>query len=314
MIPKELFQKVRRIEITTSRLVSDVFAGEYHSVFKGQGMEFDEVREYQPGDDVRTIDWNVTARTGKPHIKKFVEERELTVMILVDVSLSCRFASTNMLKSQLAAEVAAILAFSAVRNNDKVGLVIFTDKIEKFIPPRKGVSHVLRVIREVLYFKPKGRSTDIANALEYLNKVTSRKSITFLISDFFPPGAISDIVGKNQDYRKNLNNAGEVLRKSLAIANKRHDVIAITLNDPREIQLPNCGLIDLEDAETGKVVLVDSSNSAIRQQYYQNNLERLKQRERLFRSIGADCIDISTDVPYTDAIVKFFLKRRRRKR
>lgn len=220
MIPKELFQKIRRIEISTSRLVTDVFAGQYHSAFKGQGIEFDEVREYQPGDDVRTIDWNVTARTGKPHIKKFVEERELTVMIMVDVSLSCRFASINMLKSQLAAELAAVLAFSAIRNNDKVGLIIFTDKIEKFIPPRKGISHVLRVIREVLYFEPEGRSTDIVNALEYLNKVSSRKNIAFVISDFFPASLTAG------------GEAGELLKKSLAIANKRHDLISITLNDP----------------------------------------------------------------------------------
>ncbi len=314
MIPKELFQKVRRIEITTSRLVSDVFAGQYHSVFKGQGIEFDEVREYQPGDDVRTIDWNVTARTGKPHIKKFVEERELTVMILVDVSLSCRFASVNMLKSQLAAEVAAILAFSAIRNNDKVGLIIFTDGIEKFIPPRKGLRHVLHVIREVLYFEPKGRSTDITHALEYLNKVTTRKSIAFLISDFFPSGTMLSEAKGCQSYREELNGSQEILKKALAIANKRHDVIAITLNDPREMQLPDCGIITLEDAETGKTVLIDSTDAALRQQYHQNNTERLKRRERLFRSVGTDYIDISTEVPYTDAIVKFFAKRRRRKR
>lgn len=309
MIPKELFQKIKRIEITTSRLVSDIFAGQYHSVFKGQGIEFNEVKEYQPGDDVRTIDWNVTARTGKPHVKKFIEERELTVMIMVDVSLSCHFASVNMLKSQLAAEVAAILAFSAIRNNDKVGLIIFTDKIEKFIPPRKGVSHVLHVIREILYFEPEGRSTDIAGALEYLNKVTSRKTIAFLISDFFPS-------------QKNSHNAlkgishlmEEVLKKSLAIANKRHDVIAITLNDPREMQMPNCGLIALEDAETGQRVLIDSSNARLRKQYIEENEARLNERERFFRSVGMDYINISTDVPYTDAIVKFFIKRRKRKR
>ena len=314
MIPKELFRKVRRIEITTSRLVSDVFAGQYHSVFKGQGIEFDEVREYQPGDDVRTIDWNVTARTGRPHIKKFVEERELTVMILVDVSLSCRFASVNMLKSQLAAEVAAILAFSAVRNNDKVGLVMFTDKIEKFIPPRKGLRHVLHVIREVLYFEPKGRSTDITHALEYLNKVTTRKSIAFLISDFFPSGTMAYAAGGGKNDPQELNDAGEALKRSLTIANKRHDVIAITLNDPREAELPDCGIIALEDAETGKSVWIDSSDAALRRQYHQNNVERLKRRQRLFRSVGADYIDIATDVPYTDAIVKFFLKRRRRRR
>jgi len=309
MIPKEIFKNIKRIEITTSRLVSDIFAGEYHSVFKGQGIEFDEVREYQQGDDVRTIDWNVTARTGKPHIKKFVEERELTVMIMVDVSLSCRFASVNMLKSQIAAEVAAVLAFSAIRNNDKVGLIIFTDKIEKFIPPRKGVGHVLRVIREVLYFEPEGKSTDCINALEYLNKVTSRKAIAFLISDFFTAQPIT-----NQDQsNKSENGNDEALKRTLAIANKRHDVIAITLNDPREMEFPNCGLIDLQDAETGKRTLVDSSDEALRNQYYQNNLKRLDEREKLFRSVGMDYINISTDVPYADAIVKFFLKRRRRK-
>ncbi len=301
MIPKELFQKIKRIEITTSRLVSDVFAGQYHSVFKGQGIEFDEVREYQPGDDVRTIDWNVTARTGKPYIKKFVEERELTVMVMVDVSLSCRFASVNMLKSQLAAEIAAILAFSAIRNNDRVGLIMFTDKIEKFIPPRKGVGHVLRVIREVLYFEPDGHSTDIVNALEYLDKVTTRKTIVFIISDFFPAKITSE------------SSESEALKRSLAIANKRHDVISITLNDPREMELPDCGLIALEDAETGNEVVIDSSNAALRKQYAQNNIDRLSEREKLFRSIGVDFINISTDVPYTDALVKFFLKRRRRR-
>ena len=182
MIPKDLYKKIKQIEITTSRLVTDVFAGQYHSVFKGQGIEFDEVREYQIGDDVKRIDWNVTARTGVPHIKKFIEERELTVMILVDVSASARFASTNELKSQLAAEMSALLALSAIRNNDKVGLIIFTDEIELFIPARKGRAHVLRLIREVLYFEPKGHSTDIIGALEFFSKVTTRKTISFLKS------------------------------------------------------------------------------------------------------------------------------------
>ncbi|OGX37136.1 MAG: hypothetical protein A3C36_06735 [Omnitrophica WOR_2 bacterium RIFCSPHIGHO2_02_FULL_52_10] len=313
MIPKDLFKKIKRIEISTNRLVTDVFAGQYHSVFKGQGIEFEEVREYQPGDDVRTIDWNVTARTGKPHIKKFVEERELTVMIMVDVSLSCRFASVNMLKSQLAAEVAAVLAFSAIRNNDKVGLIIFTDKIEKFVPPRKGLSHVLHVIREVLYFKPEGRSTDIPQALEYLNKVASRKSIAFVISDFFPPDAMTLNVAEGAHNSNGLTRKGEELKKSLSIANKRHDIIAITLNDQREMQLPECGLVVLEDAETGKQLMVDSTNAALRRQYNQDNISRLKRRERFFRAVGVDFIDISTGVPYTDAIVKFFLKRRRRR-
>lgn len=293
MIPKEIFQKVRRIEITTSRLVRDVFAGQYHSVFKGQGIEFDEVREYQIGDDIRTIDWNVTARTGRPHVKKFIEERELTVMVLVDASLSCRFGCVNALKSQLAAEIAAVLAFSAIRNNDRVGLIIFTDRIEKFIPPRKGLTHVLRVIREVLYFQPAGQGTDIAGGLEYLNRVTTRKTIAFLISDFFE---------EESDFQK-----------AMTVANKRHDMIAVTLNDPRELQLPRCALMSFEDAETGQMKVVDTSDEALRLQYYQSNLERFKQRQRLFRLMGVDYIDIATDSPYAEALVRFFLKRRKRR-
>ncbi len=301
MIPKELFQKVRRIEITTSRLVTDVFAGQYHSVFKGQGIEFDEVREYQFGDDIRTIDWNVTARTGRPYVKKYVEERELTVMVLVDLSASCRFGSVNMLKSRLATELAATLAFSAVRNHDKVGLIVFTDRIEKFIPPRKGVQHVLRIIREVLYYKPRGRSTDIAGALEYLNEVTTRKTIAFLISDF-----LGSTVSPRQDARDDL-------KKALSVANKRHDVIAITLNDPRERRLPDCGIIALEDAEGGELIYVDSSNQEIVKQYERDNLERIRNRDQLFNSIGVDHIDVHTDSSYSDALVRFFRKRRRRR-
>lgn len=302
MIPKELFQKVRRIEITTSRLVTDVFAGQYHSVFKGRGIEFDEVREYQIGDDIRTIDWNVTARTGKPHVKKYVEERELTVMILVDLSSSCRFASVNMLKSQLATEVAATLAFSAIRNNDRVGLIVFTDRIEKFIPPRKGLQHVLRIIREALYYQPQGHTTDIVGALGYLSKVTTRKTIAFLVSDF-----LEHADSRGQDH------ARERLKKALSIANKRHDMIAVTLNDPREGEMPDCGMILLEDAETGERVYVDSSNRELRVQYQALNRERLKKREQLFNAIGMDHIDIHTSLPYADALVRFFLKRRRRR-
>lgn len=298
MIPKELFKKVRRIEITTSRLVTDIFAGQYHSVFKGQGIEFDEVREYQFGDDIRTIDRNVTARTGRPHVKKYVEERELTVMILVDLSASCRFGSVNMLKSRLATELAATLAFSAVRNNDRAGLVVFTDKIEKFIPPRKGSRHVLRIIREVLYHKPRGRSTDIAGALEYLNKVTTRKMIAFLVSDFLGPAD---------------NDAPDGLKRALSVANKRHDVIAVTLNDPRERRLPDCGIVALEDAESGELIYVDSSNPEIVQQYEGDNLERVRKRDQLFNSIGVDHIDVHTDSSYSDALVRFFRKRRRKR-
>jgi uncharacterized protein (DUF58 family) len=297
MLAKDLFDKVRRIEITTSRLVTDVFAGQYHSVFKGRGMEFDEVREYQFGDDVRTIDWNVTARTGKPHVKKFVEERELTVMIMVDVSQSCHFASVNQLKSKLAAELAAILAFSAIRNNDKVGLIIFTDEIELFIPPRKGKSHVLRVIREVLYFKPKGRGTNLSKALEYLTRVTTRKTVTFILSDFFESTALF---------------AEPDFKKPMRMANKRHDIIAITLNDPLERQLPDCGLIELHDAETDAHVIADSGNFKVRQAYQVQAVNRLEQRHRLFRSIGIDHIDIDTEVPYEKALVTFFRQRQQR--
>lgn len=302
MIPKELFQKVRRIEIVTSRLVTDVFAGQYHSVFKGRGIEFDEVREYRIGDDVRTIDWNVTARTGRPHVKKYVEEREMTVLILVDLSSSCRFGSAHMLKSQVATEVAATLAFSAIRNNDKVGLVLFTDRIEKFIPPRKGLQHVLRLIREALYYQPQGRATDIAGALEYLSRVMTRKTIAFLISDFLDHPLPA---GKNQ--------SPDGLKKALTIANKRHDLIAVTLNDPRERDLPDCGIVLLEDAETGGRVRVDSSDRDLRAQYQRLNSERLKKRERLFHTIGMDHVDIDTSASYVDALVKFFLKRRRQR-
>lgn len=302
MIPKDLFQKVRRIQITTSRMVTDVFAGQYESVFKGRGMEFDEVREYMIGDDVRTIDWNVTARVGKPYVKKFIEERELTVMLLVDASMSCRFASVNELKSKLAAEIAAVLAFSAIRNNDKVGIIIFTDKIEKFVPPRKGIQNVLRVIREVLYFKPENRSTDIANVLEYLSKVTTRKTVCFLISDFFESDA--DAPGEGHDPK---------FKKAMAIAGKRHDLIAVTLNDPAEVDLPDCGLLGLEDAETGEGVVVDTSDKQVRRRYHQRAVNRVEARNRIFHSIGVDHIDISTDSPYSNEIVKFFLSRRRRR-
>lgn len=298
MLPKELLQKVRRIEIITSRLVSDMFAGQYHSVFKGQGIEFDEVREYQEGDDIRTIDWNVTARTGKPHVKKFIEERELNVVLLVDASRSCHFASVNMLKNRLAAEVSAMLALSATGNNDKVGLIHFTDKIEKFIPARKGRQHVLRVIREILYFKPRGHGTDLIAALEYLNRVMARRSIVFLVSDCvgYRPGSPE----------------WEALRKMLSIANKRHDIVAVTLNDPLEFVLPDAGLVVLEDAETGEEDVIDTSDKEWRLDYETLNLKRKESREQLFRSCGMDFVDVFTDKPYTDAFIKFFRKRRRR--
>ncbi len=296
MIPKDILDKVRRIEITTNRLVTDVFAGQYHSVFKGRGMEFDEVREYQPGDDIRSIDWNVTARTGVPHVKKFVEEREMTVMVLVDASPSCRFSTVHELKSRLAAEIAAVLSFAAIRNNDKIGLQIFTDTVEKFIPPRKGRSHVLRLIREVLCFASAGRGTDIAAALEFMTKVTTRRAVCFVISDFLEPAG------------------GSRFAQAMAIANRRHDIIAVTLNDPREQRLTPCGLLELQDAETGACVCVDTRDPGVRDAYARAAQERLAVRDRLFRSMEVDHIDISTDVPYADSLVRFFARRRKRMR
>jgi uncharacterized protein (DUF58 family) len=290
MLPKEILRKVRRIEITTSKLVTDMLSGQYESVFKGRGIEFDEVREYQPGDEIRSIDWNVTARMGHPFIKKFVEERQLTVMILLDVSASSYFGTAKRLKSELAAEISAVLAFAAIQNKDRIGLVIFTDRIEKFIPPRKGLSHVLRVIREALYFKPKGKGTDIAAALRYLDGVTTRRVVTFIISDFFA-----------KDYKK-----------ALALANKRHDVIAITITDPREIDLPNVGLLELQDAETGSVFLIDTSNETIREKYSRRSRELIAERDKVFNSVSMDHIGIRTDRPYIDEFIKFFKKRKKR--
>ncbi|MBF0620277.1 MAG: DUF58 domain-containing protein [Candidatus Omnitrophica bacterium] len=301
MIPKSILDSVRRIEISTNRLVSDVFAGQYQSVFKGRGMEFDEVREYQPNDDVRTIDWNVTARTGIPHVKKFVEEREMTVMVMVDASASARFGTVRMLKNALAAELAAVLAFSAIRNNDKVGLIIFTDGIEKFIPPRKGRAHVLRIIREVLYHTPRGKGTDIAGALEFLSRVLTRRAVAFVISDFIEPGA-ADLSRE------------PLFLKRLAIANRRHDVVAVTLNDPRDMDLPPCGLLELEDAEGGERSLCDASDGRVRAAYRNRAEFRLQGRERLFRSVGVDHIDVWTDVPYAKSLVYFFAKRRKKMR
>jgi len=290
MIPKEVIKKIRRIEITTSKLVTDMLAGQYESVFKGRGIEFDEVREYQPGDEIRSIDWNVTARMGHPYIKKYVEERQLTVMILLDVSGSSYFGTSKRLKSELAAEVSAVLAFAAIQNKDRVGLIIFTDKIEKFIPPRKGTQHVLRVIREALYFKPSGRGTDIAGALRYLDGVTTRRAVTFVISDFF-----------SKDFKK-----------SLSIANRRHDVIAVTITDPREVELPNVGLMELADAETGQEITIDTSSRIARDRYKTASSRMLEDRRHLFTSVSIDHIDIRTDKPYIEEFIKFFKMRKKR--
>jgi uncharacterized protein (DUF58 family) len=290
MIPKEILKKVKRIEITTRGLVNEVFSGEYHSVFKGRGMEFAEVREYQVGDDIRNIDWNVTARSENPYVKVFDEERELTVMLMVDVSSSGNFGTTSQMKGEVAAELCAVLAFSAIKNNDKVGLMIFSDKIEKFIPPRKGKQHVLRVIREILYFKPEDSRTDLNIALEYLSRVIKRRSIVFLISDFL-----------TEDYEK-----------SLQIANKKHDIIAIDIIDPREVEIPSIGLLELEDAETGETIMIDTSNPAVRGSFYSQTKEERESREKYFKSIGVDNINIYTDKSYVEPITKFFKMRAKR--
>lgn len=293
MIPVEILKKIRRIQITTGRLVTNVFAGEYKSVFKGRGLEFHEVREYVPGDEVRMIDWNVSARsgTGKLYIKKFIEERELTVMILLDASRSSYFGTTHALKKDIAAEICSVLAGSAIKNHDRVGLIIFTDRIEKYVPPRKGFNHVTRVIRDALYFKPEGRGTDIPHCLEYLDKVSTRSAVTFLVSDFYTPD----------------------IKKQLAVANKRHDIVAVNILDPRDMIMPDAGLVKVYDAETGKSRFVDTSNPALREQYKSNAAERVRQMKKVFYSVKVDSIDINTDIPYTDALVNFFSKRKLRR-
>ncbi|MFH1768521.1 MAG: DUF58 domain-containing protein [Candidatus Omnitrophota bacterium] len=292
MIPKEVLKQIRRIQITTSRMVSDVFAGQYQSVFKGRGMEFDEVRQYYPGDDIRSIDWNVTARTGEPYVKKFVEERELTVIFLLDLSRSSFFATENKLKRNLAAEICSLLAFAAMQNNDKVGLIAFTDQIEKFVPPRKGLRHGLRIVREALYLKPAGKKTNISLALEYLNRISRRRTVSFIISDFYDHG----------------------FERVLSIANKRHDLTAITLTDPREITLSDVGIISLIDPESGREFSLDSSNLTVRGSFSDNAKKIFKEREMMFKRINVDSVDIRTDVPYGKALFTFFKMRERRLR
>ena len=291
MIPKEILKKVRQIHIRTSKMVNELFAGEYVSTFKGRGIEFQEVREYQPGDEISSIDWNVTARMGHPFVKQFVEERELTVMLLVDASGSGKFGSGKMLKREQAAELAAVLAFSAIRNNDKVGVAIFTDEVEKYIPPKKGLRHVLRVIREILYFQPKGKSTNVGRALEFLNTVTTRRTVAFLISDFISPD----------------------FKKPMRIAARRHDLIAVQVTDPREWELPRVGFLALEDAESGQTVWVNTWNRRLRATYHEVGLARLKKDEQLFRSCGVDRILIRTDASYVAPVERFFRERGRRR-
>ena len=290
MIPQEVMQQIRRIHIRTRRMVNEILSGQYESVFKGQGMEFREVREYVPGDDIRSIDWNVTARTGEPHVKVMAEERELTVMLMVDMSGSGRFGSVSRFKNELAAELCAVLAFSAIKNNDKVGLIVFTDDIELYVPPQKGSKHVLRVIREVLYFEPKGRGTDIPKALHYLNNVIRRKAVVFLVSDFM----------------------AENYETALRVANRRHDVVAVTVTDPREITLPNVGLVSVRDAETGRETLVNTGDARVRAAYEKETRAMLQKRDEILRRNRVDTMHTSTDTPYVEEIYRFFKMRERR--
>jgi len=290
MIPKELAKKIKYLQIYTSKAVNDILAGEYESVFKGRGMEFDEVREYQLGDEVRDIDWNVTARMGHPYVKRFVEEREVSVMFLVDLSASGTFGSIQKRKNEVAAELCALLAFAAIKNNDKVGLIVFTDTIELFVPPAKGVSHVLRLIRELLNFQPNNSKTNIAVALNYLGKITHKRNVVFLVSDF---------ICQN-------------FTKPMSIVNRRHDLIAIPISDPREHQLPNAGIIQLEDAETGEQILIDTSSKKTRSQYQAIAKKQKTELQQWFRSKAIDYIPISTQGDYLRDLITFFRSRERR--
>ncbi|MBN1442566.1 MAG: DUF58 domain-containing protein [Planctomycetes bacterium] len=290
MIPKEILKKVRQIEIRTNRVVDSLLGGEYHSAFKGRGMEFEEVREYQPGDEIRTIDWNVTARAGTPFVKVYREERELTVLLLVDVSPSEQFGTGQQQKSELAAEFSALISFAAIRNNDKIGLILFSDEVEKYIPPKKGKKHVLRVVRELLTYEPRSRGTDIAEALRFLARVARRRSTVFLVSDYI----------------------AEDFEKVLSAVRSRHDVIAVRTSDPREVQLPDVGLITLEDAETGEVVVVDSRSAHIRKLFEDRGQEERSRQDSLLRSLKVDELEITTGKPYVQELSRFFRLREKK--
>ena len=292
MLTSELVRKIRRIEISTRRVVHDNFAGRYHSVFKGQGMEFDEVRPYNPGDDVRRIDWNVTARTGSPYVRRYHEERETTVMLALDASGSSDFGSAGRLRRELAAEMAAVLSYAATTNNDKVGLLIFTDGVELLVPPRKGKRHVLRLIRDVLVFEPRGRGTDIGLALDTVNRVLKRQSIVFVVSDF-----LADV---------------ESYGRSLAVTNRRHDVVAIHLSDPMESEVADVGLLSLQDAETGEMMLVDTSDPAWRKLYAGRTARAETDRKTLMARAGVDRITVAPDLDYVSGLMAFFTARARR--
>ncbi len=282
-----LLQKVRAIEIKTRGLSAHIFSGEYHSAFKGRGMAFSEVREYTPGDDIRSIDWNVTARFGHPYVKVFEEERELTVILLVDVSASGDFGTKQQFKRQLMTELCAVLAFSAIQNNDKTGVIFFSDRIEKFIPPKKGKTHILRIIRELIEFKPVNRKTDLAVALQYLTNAIKKRSICFLISDFYT----------------------ENFERELKLANKKHDLVALEIIDPREESLPDIGLVRFEDAETGTSQWIDTGDPAVREAFQKNMQVRSRRNADLFARSGVDTVRLSTDRSYVQPLMQLFKKR-----
>lgn len=293
MIPKEILKKLRRIEIHTAKLANEQLAGSYHSVFKGRGLAFDEVRSYQPGDDVRFIDWNVTARTGEPYVKVFREEREMTVLLLVDASASQRFGTRVAKKSDIVAEISAVIAFSAIKNNDQVGLVLFTDEVERVVSPRKGAKHVMRVVAETLGFQPQGRGTDLARALEVAGGLSRRRAAIFVISDFL---------------------SAEPYEHSLRIAAARHDLVPIVIGDPREDELVDVGIAYVEDLETGELVAVDTSSRAVREAYRREVAKQRTQRDALFKRLGVDSIAISTAQPYMRPLGEFFRRRAARMR
>jgi uncharacterized protein (DUF58 family) len=292
MLPREVLRQIRRLQLRARRAVEDLLGGEYHSVFKGAGIAFEEVREYQPGDDVRAIDWNVTARAGHPFVKRYIEERELTVVLAVDCSGSNEFGTRLQLKREIAAELAAVLAFSAISNNDRVGLLQFTDRVEQFVPPRKGTRHVLRLIRDVLFFRPAQRGTSLREALDYLNRVLRRRSIVFFFSDFI-----------DRDYE-------HVFKRTA----RRHDLIAVRVADPREQELPAVGLVSLEDAETGQRLLLDASSRTVRDAYRRAAEARRDGLRQLTRSAGVDLIEVDTAGGHLDALIRFFQMRERRLR
>src|ERR1700742_1815662 len=289
---------MREMEIRTRRMVDDTMAGAYHSVFKGRGMDFDEVREYTPGDEVRTIDWNVTARAGRAFVKKFTEERELTLFLVVDISASGNFGSASMSKRDLAAEIASVLAFSAIRNSDKVGLILYTDRIERYLPPKKGRQHVLRVVRDILYHEPQGVGTDTVKMLDVVNQLLHRRAVVFLISDFETSG------GEPASVRAQL-------RRAARQTNRRHDLIAVHIEDPREKELPNVGIIALEDAETGEIIELNTARASVRKRFTELSLERAQRLRSDLRSEGVDTVQLRTDMPYMPPLQRFFKSRGR---